>query len=38
MFMKYSLILWDLLQIILEICGCGPEKEDKGNLEHHINR
>jgi hypothetical protein len=36
MFMKHSVILWDQLQIIMKICG--PKKEDKGSLEHHINR
>jgi hypothetical protein len=35
-FMKHSPILWDQLQIIMKICG--PEKEDKGSLEHHRNR
>jgi hypothetical protein len=34
--MKRSVILWDQLQIIMKICG--PEREDKGSLEHHINR
>ena len=34
--MKHSLVLWDQLQIIMEICG--PEREDKGSLECHINR
>jgi hypothetical protein len=30
MFMKYSLILLNELQIIMKICG--PEREDKGSL------
>jgi hypothetical protein len=36
MFTKHSLILCDQLQIIMKIYG--PEWEDKGSLEHHINR
>jgi hypothetical protein len=36
MFRKHSVIWWDQLQIIMKICG--SEKEDKGNLEHHVNR
>jgi len=36
MFLKHSVILCDQLQIIIKICG--PEREDKGSLEHHINR
>jgi len=36
MFMEHSLILWDQLKIIRKICGL--EREDKGSLEHHINR
>jgi len=34
--MKHSVILSDQLQIIMKICG--PEREDSGSLEHHINR
>jgi len=33
---EHSLILWAHLQVIVKICG--PEREDKGSLEHHINR
>jgi nickel-dependent lactate racemase len=35
-FMEHSVILWNSLQIIMNICG--PEREDKDSLEHHINR
>ena len=34
--MELPVILWDQLQIIMKICW--PEREDKGSLEHHINR
>ena len=34
-FMENSVILWDKLQIIMKIRG--PEGEDNGSLEHHIN-
>ena len=34
--MKHSLILCDQLQMIMKICE--PGWEDKGSLEHHINR
>jgi hypothetical protein len=34
--MKYFVILWDQLQIIMKICGA--EREDKCSLEHLINR
>jgi hypothetical protein len=34
--MKHSLVLQDQLQIIMK--RCGPEREEKGSLEHHINR
>jgi hypothetical protein len=34
--MEHSVILWDQLQIVMEICGA--EREDKVSLEHHINR
>ena len=33
--MEHSVILWYQLQIIMKICG--PEGEDNGSLEHHIN-
>jgi len=36
MFMKYSVVLQNQLQIFMKICG--PEWEDKGTLEHHIKR
>jgi hypothetical protein len=34
--MELSVILCDHLQIIMKICG--SERENKGSLEHHINR
>ena len=36
MFMEHSVILWEQLQIVMKIRG--PEGEDNGSLEHHINR
>jgi hypothetical protein len=35
-FMKHSVILCDQLQIVMKVCVA--EREDKGSLEHHINR
>jgi len=35
-FKKYTLVLHDQLNIIMKICG--TEREEKGSLEHHINR
>ena len=32
----WNFILWDQLQIVMKMCG--PEREDKGSLEHHTNR
>ena len=34
--MKHYIILCDQLQIIMKMCG--HEREDRGSLEHHINR
>jgi len=34
--MKHSVILCDQLQIIMKVCGA--DREDKGSLEHYINR
>ena len=36
MFMEHYVILWEQLQIVMKIRG--PEGEDNGSLEHHINR
>ena len=36
MFSEHSFILWDYLQIVMKTRG--PEREEKGSSEHHINR
>jgi hypothetical protein len=34
--MGHFFVWWDQLQIVMNICG--PEREDRGSLEHHAKR